>query len=328
METRSLGVLGPVSALALGGGGIGAVWGETTREEGVATLREALDLGITVLDAAPGYNVCEALIGEAFAGRLPEGTLVTTKCGIGNVGPGGLYDRLRESLTRSLAAMRLDAVDLFFLHNQVTPALPLAVDEQRVLTHWHTGWKVLTEEVVPAFERLVAEGLTRHWGLTGVDVPRAIIDAVGREPRPAAIQAVTNLLDSAGGLTDEPTDAHPREVIAAAGRNGVGVMGIRAVQAGALTAGFDRELPSGHRDLADFDRASGFRDLCARWGEDPALVAHRYALGMAGVDTLVLGVKNRRELRAVVDACAAGPLEPERVAAVDASVTPSGGSGG
>ena len=64
METRSLGVLGPVSALALGGGGIGAVWGETTREEGVATLREALDLGITVLDAAPGYNVCEALIGE------------------------------------------------------------------------------------------------------------------------------------------------------------------------------------------------------------------------------------------------------------------------
>ncbi len=316
MDIRTLGPLGPVGALTLGGGGIGAVWGPTSREEGIATLREALDTGITMLDAAPGYNVCETLIGEAFDGNLPEGTLVTTKCGIGNVGPGGLYERLKESLAESLDAMRLDHVDLFFLHNPITPALPLAPDEQRALTHWHTGWKVLTEEVVPAFERLVGDGMTRAWGVTGVDVPRAIVDLCRSETRPVAIQAVTNLLDSAGGLTDEPTEARPRDVIAAADEAGVGVMGIRAVQAGALTRAFDRD--PGSRDAPDFDRAAPFRALCDEWGEDPADVAHRYALAMPGVSTVVLGVKNRDELRACLAAGESGPLEPERVSAIDA----------
>ena len=58
--------------------------------------------------------------------------------------------------------------------------------------------------------------------------------------------------------------------------------------------------------------------LVAAWGEDPAYVAHRYALGIEGVDTVVLGVKNRAELAQCVAAEAAGPLEPDRVAAIDA----------
>jgi hypothetical protein len=47
------------------------------------------------------------------------------------------------------------------------------------------------------------------------------------------------------------------------------------------------------------------------------VVAHRYALGIAGVDTLVLGVKNRAELRQCLDAEAAGPLDAAQVAAID-----------
>lgn len=315
METRTLGTLGSVSALTLGGGGIGAVWGETSHDEGIATLREAVDAGITVIDAAPGYLHCESLIGEAFDGRLPDGTLLTTKCGIGNVGLGGLHDRFRASLVESLERMRVDHVDLFFLHNPITPAPPVAVEDQRTYTHWHTGWAVFVEEVVPAFEALRDEGLIRGWGITGVDVPTAIIDAMRRESRPDVIQAVTNLLDSPGGLTDEPTAARPREILAAARATGVGVMGIRAVQAGALTAGFDREPD--HRDAPDFDRAAPFRALCAQWGEDPAVIAHRYALGMTGVDTVVLGVKNREELRGCLAAADAGALEPAQLQAID-----------
>ena len=51
---------------------------------------------------------------------------------------------------------------------------------------------------------------------------------------------------------------------------------------------------------------------------DPAIVAHRYALGMDGVDTLVLGVKNCEELQQCLDAEAAGPLSPEEVGVIDA----------
>lgn len=316
---RTLGRLGEVSALTLGGGGIGALWGATTREEGIATLRAATELGITVFDAAPGYNVCEELIGEAFDGRLPQGALLTTKCGIGNPEPGTVLASFRASLHKSLAAMRVDQVDLFFLHGHIGPPPGASADAGagRDLATY-TPWDIYVEEVIPAFEDLVSEGLIRDWGLTGVDVPDAIIAAVGLDKRPTAIQAVTNLLDSPGTLTGSAPVPRPREIIAAAHAAGVGVMGIRAVQAGALTSAIDRELEPDHPESVDYVRAALFRDLCAQWGEDPALIAHRYALAMPGVDTLILGVKNRTEMVAIADAVEQGPLDPEVIAAIDA----------
>jgi aryl-alcohol dehydrogenase-like predicted oxidoreductase len=108
-------------------------------------------------------------------------------------------------------------------------------------------------------------------------------------------------------------------VMAAARANGVGVMGIRAVQAGALTAAIDRVLPPDHPEALDYGLAQGFRALCAELGEDPAVMAHRYALGLP-IDTLVLGVKNRTELAACIVAAEAGLLPSELVARLDASV--------
>jgi len=319
METRTLGPLGPVSALTLGGGGIGALWGETTREEGIATMREALDSGITVLDTAPGYNLSEALIGEAFGGRLPDGVLLTTKCGIGNPEPGTVLATFRTSLEKSLAAMRVDHVDAFFLHGHIaSPPDAGAGDAAGRDFGTYTPWQIYLDEVIPAFEALVEDGLIRHWALTGVDTPEAIITAVGAERKPAAIQAVANLLDSPGSLTGGVPGPRPREIIAAANAAGVGVMGIRAVQAGALTAAFDRDMSADSPDGLDYSHAAPFRALCAEWGEDPAIVAHRYALHLDGVDTLILGVKNREELRAAIAFEAAGPLDPEQVTAIDA----------
>ena len=75
METRMLGRLWPVSALTLGGGGVGQLWGLTTRDECIATVRTAIDCGITLLDMAPAYGNGEAenVVGAAFDGRLPTG---------------------------------------------------------------------------------------------------------------------------------------------------------------------------------------------------------------------------------------------------------------
>jgi aryl-alcohol dehydrogenase-like predicted oxidoreductase len=49
-----------------------------------------------------------------------------------------------------------------------------------------------------------------------------------------------------------------------------------------------------------------------------AALAHRYALTMVGVDSVVLGVKNRAELEECVAAAAAGPLPRDVVHAIDA----------
>jgi len=96
------------------------------------------------------------------------------------------------------------------------------------------------------------------------------------------------------------------------------------VQAGALTSALDRPLPADHPEKRDYARAAGFRRLAAELGASPAALAHRYALSL-GVDTLVLGVKNRTELAECVAAAEAGPLSAEIVARIDQSVDRTAG---
>src|SRR3954469_12810214 len=116
MESRNLGPLGPVSVLALGGRGLGQVWGPTSRAAEGATTRAAVDAGITLLDVAPMYGRGEAehVIGEAFGGSLPDGVRLGTKVMLGNP-EGPAADRIEASLTRSLVTMGLDRVDILWL---------------------------------------------------------------------------------------------------------------------------------------------------------------------------------------------------------------------
>ena len=314
MRQRSFGKLGMASALTLGGGGLGQVWGPTTREECVATVREAVESGINVLDLAPSYGngEAESVIGAAFDGVLPAGVRVTTKCRVGATPPEQMYDLLSTSLAGSLERMKLERVDVMFLHNAVT----LGEEGGDRLTSVAT----VAEAVAPAFERLVAEGRVGHWGLTGISRADALIHLLTNGPRPDYIQCIANLLDSGGGLLPRSGPGRPRDIIAAANTNGAAVMGIRAVQAGALTDAIDRPLPEGHPELADYARAAPFRAIAADVGHSAAYLAHCYALSMEGVSTVVLGVKNREELRECIAAEAAGPLDAALMARIAAAV--------
>ena len=314
MRQRSFGKLGMASALTLGGGGLGQVWGPTTREECVATVREAVASGINVLDLAPSYGngEAESVIGAAFDGALPAGVRVTTKCRVGATPPEQVYDLLSTSLAGSLERMKLERVDVMFLHNAVT----LGEEGGDRLTSVAT----VAEAVAPAFERLISEGRVGHWGLTGIDRADALIHLLTNGPRPDYIQCIANLLDSAGGLLPGSGPGRPRDIIAAANASGAAVMGIRAVQAGALTDAIDRPLPEGHPELADYARAAPFRAVAADVGHSAAYLAHCYALSMEGVSTVVLGVKNREELRECIAAEAAGPLDAALMARIAAAV--------
>jgi aryl-alcohol dehydrogenase-like predicted oxidoreductase len=319
MNTHPFGRLAPVSVLTLGGGGLGQLWGPTTREECVATVRAAVDAGITLLDLAPRYGdgKAEQVVGEAFGGRLPSGVRVTSKCNLGNPPPDRIERILRQSIEASLRLMQLDRLDLFFLHSNIVPrgnAMWRRVDTSRFVP-----LEVFQDTIRPLFEKFVTEGLIGAWGVTGIGHPDAILTVLAQDPKPAAVQVIANLLDSPGALKffDGPSQA--REIMAKAHANGVGVMGIRAVQAGALTAAIDRPLPPDHPEVLDYARAAGFRALCAELGANPAVLAHRYALSLA-VDTLVLGVKNRQELAECVAAADAGALPAEITARIDASV--------
>ena len=318
MEHAQLGSIGPVSRLTLGGGGLGLVWGETTEDEAIATLHAAVDAGIDLVDTAPMYGACEEIVGRAFGGRLPSGVRITTKCQLGEPEPGTAAAVLEASLDASVAAMRLDRVDLFFLHTNICPDDFVYAHGNEHRAQFATPWSQYVGEVVPAFEDLRRRGRIGAWGITGIGVPDAIEQALAHSPTPAVVQAIANLLDSPGGIRRYAEPARPRDIIATAQAQGVGVMGIRAVQAGALTSRFDRTVKATHPDGRDYERAASFRELCRELGVDPALLAHRYALDLPGVDTVVLGVKNRAELAQCLEAEAQGPLPDDLRARIDA----------
>lgn len=315
MRVRDFGRMGSVSALTLGGGGIGGVWGVTARDEAVATVRAAVDAGITLLDVAPLYGTAdeprraEHVIGEAFAGKLPDGVRVVTKVVVEDADD--IAKVVRSSLAESLRAMRLERVDFLLHHCDLRPPRIGPRESTFALALYQGTLRHL-------FEELRADGLIDQWGLTATGHPEAVKVALTEDPRPAVIQTVTNLLDSPGSLWNfepqELPDFSGTRRLAAA--NGVAVMGIRAAQGGALTNAGEDNLGR-QAERLDYRRAAPFRDLAERWNENPATIAHRYALSLDCVDTVVLGVKNRAELAECVAAEARGPLTSEELEEID-----------
>ena len=329
MEERQLGNLFPVSALTLGGGGIGQVWGETTRDESIATVLDAYRGGINLFDMAPlyGRGEAETVLGIAFEDGYPDDVSVTTKCMLGTVPPEDVLPRLKKSLEGSFERLGRQSVDLFVLHGYVVPDGFGGGQRAKILPKIVVPQSLYEGAVVPAMKSLVAEGCIGAWGVTSAGphaVNMTVLERSQQDPgdAPAAVQSITNPIDSAGGmlLTDEPI--RPRVIAEKARTHGIGVMGIRAVAAGALVDVVDRDLDPETPEARDYERAHAFRALAAEMGESSASLAHRYALSMPCVDTVVLGVKNRSELKECLAAEAAGPLDSSLMEVVEATFRP------
>ncbi len=116
MEKRTLGQSGlEVSVFGLGcwplGGGPG--WGEQDERDSIATIRAALDRGVSFFDTAEGYNDgrSEEMLGKGLVGRRQE-AIVATKISPHNAEP----STLRQHCEASLRRLRTDYIDLYQVH--------------------------------------------------------------------------------------------------------------------------------------------------------------------------------------------------------------------
>ena len=148
MQQRRLGSEGPtVSAIGFGAMSFAGVYGESDDSESEATLRRALDLGITLIDTANIYGDgrSEEIVGRVIEGRRSEVVLATKFGGGGGAGL-GKPEGIGGFLDASLARLRTDYVDLYYLH-RVDPTTPI-------------------EETVGGMAELVRAGKVRHLGLS------------------------------------------------------------------------------------------------------------------------------------------------------------------
>jgi aryl-alcohol dehydrogenase-like predicted oxidoreductase len=142
-----------VGAQGLGCLGMSEFYGPTDDSTSIATIRHALDIGVTLLDTADvyGHGANESLVGRAVAGRR-DNAVISTKFGVVRPGPGvgsgirGDAAYVREACDASLRRLGVDHIDVFFL--------------TRVDT------SVRIEETVGALAELVAAGKVREIGLS------------------------------------------------------------------------------------------------------------------------------------------------------------------
>jgi len=125
MEQISLGNSSlKTSRIGLGTWAIGGwMWGGTSEAESIATIRAAVDRGITLIDTAPAHRFgrSEELVGKALAeGGLRDGVQIATKVGL-NWRDGSVYRdsrpvRIRTEIEDSLRRLRTDVIDLYQVH--------------------------------------------------------------------------------------------------------------------------------------------------------------------------------------------------------------------
>jgi aryl-alcohol dehydrogenase-like predicted oxidoreductase len=97
------------------------MWGGSDERESIATIRSAVDRGISLIDTAPvyGFGQSEEIVGKALVG-IRDKVVIATKCGLSWKDGKPYRDSRPESLRRgvedSLRRLRVDSIDLMQVH--------------------------------------------------------------------------------------------------------------------------------------------------------------------------------------------------------------------
>jgi predicted aldo/keto reductase-like oxidoreductase len=243
LPCRPLGKTGQnVTLFGLGGEGVLRTHGREA--EAVPVIHRALEQGINYFDTAPAYASSRDYYGAALGERRRDIFLASKT-----------HDRTRDGSQRllddSLRRLRTDYLDLWQLHD-----LRTADDLDRIFARGGA-----MEALLQAKE----EGRVRFLGITGHHDPTILLEAMRRFDFDTVLVALN--------AADRHRMPFASTVLAEAARRGMGVIGMKAMAAGALLG----------RDGLTAEEALG------------------YVLSLAGVSTVIVGCRTPAEVDANAD---------------------------
>lgn len=315
MEYRVLGRTGlGVSQIGFGCGDVGGliVRGDLALRNRAVALAQSL--GINYFDTAPlyGQGVSETNLGLALKESKAD-VFVGTKVGLTPEDKKDIKNGVIRSMEKSLKRLGMDSVDLIQLHNRLT------ANPGSDLNRPDLDSKEVLEEVVAGFQELRTQGKVRHYGITGLgeaETLQAILDSGAMD----TVQACYNLLNPSAGMPGTPKfyTQDYGQLIDRAASNGVGVIAIRVMAAGALTGVTDRHplaipkvapIGSSADYEADVRKARSFQYLVEEGIVDSLPeAALRFVLSKGEVSTALAGVSSLEHLEQSVIWADKGPL--------------------
>ena len=316
LTTRTLGREGlQASAIGLGLMGMSQAYGtndERDERESIATVRRAIELGVTFFDTAEAYGpfANEELLARALKELKADRhrLIIATKFGFrienGRVtsGVNSRPSHIREVVDGSLRRLNTDRIDLLYQH-RVDKTVPI-------------------EDVVGTMADLIHQGKARFLGLS----------EAGEETirRAHAVHPIS-VLQSEYSLWER--NLEPR-ILPLLRELGIGLVPFAPLGRGFLAGDVKRaeEYPAddfragdprfqGENFDANVRAASAVRDVAKRKGATPAQVAIAWLLHKGPDIVPIPGTKRRKYLEENV-AAASIVLEPGELEELDAALTP------
>jgi aryl-alcohol dehydrogenase-like predicted oxidoreductase len=310
METIALGRGGPlVSRAGLGLMGMSGIYGPANENESVATIRAALDAGVTLLDTGDFYGMGhnEMLLRDALRGVARDRVFIAVKFG-GQRDPRGAFlghdaspNMVKTSLAYSLQRLGTDYVDLY-QPARLDPRVPI-------------------EDTVGAIAEMIEAGFVRYLGLS--EMGAATIRRAHAVHPVSALQIEYSLMSRGIEADILPT---VRDL-------GIAVTAYGVLSRGLLSAASAREFgPDDPRARfprfrdenlqRNLDLLAGLEKVARDHGVTTAQLAFAWVLSRGTDIVPLIGTKRRDRLAEALGALDLR-LGPAELAAIEAAVPPA-----
>jgi L-galactose dehydrogenase/L-glyceraldehyde 3-phosphate reductase len=319
VEKRRFGRTGlEVSLLGFGCGAVGGLMIRGAAADQERAVARALELGINYFDTAQMYGngQSEINLGKVLKALKPD-CYVGTKVRLPPTERGQIGQAIADALDASLKRLQRDSVDLYQFHNAIVATTEGA----------NFAAETVLDEVVPAFERLRAQGKFRFFGITANGETAALLRVIDARAVDTA-QASYNLLNPSPAAP--MPEGYPAQdygnLLGHAQAADLGIINIRVLAGGALSGTEERHalgsppptpIGSGADYRRDVERARRFEPLVSEGHADSLIEAGvRYVIAQRAVSTVLVGYSTMEHLEYAARAIEKGPLSPAALARV------------